>query len=67
MHRDHAQGEIYGEAAFAGPVPRRRQPAQGAFDIAFDVKPGHAIYLPPERRISRWQVDRDPACGEKAR
>ena len=40
---------------------------QGAFDIAFDVKPGDAMYLSPEQRISLWQVDRDLACKEKAR
>ena len=40
---------------------------QGAFDAAFDVKPGDAMYLPPEQRISLWQVDREIACREKSR
>ena len=38
---------------------------QGAFDGAFDVKPGDAMYLPPEQRISLWQVDRDVACKNR--
>ncbi len=40
---------------------------QGAFDAAFDVKPGDAMYLPPEQRISLWQVDSEVVCKEKAR
>jgi putative endopeptidase len=40
---------------------------QGSFDSAFDVKPGDAMYLPPEQRISPWQVDREMVCKEKAR
>jgi predicted metalloendopeptidase len=40
---------------------------QGSFDSAFDVKPGDAMYLPPEQRISLWQVDREVVCKEKAR
>jgi putative endopeptidase len=40
---------------------------QSAFDAAFEVKPGDAMYLPPEQRISLWQVDREIACKEKAR
>ena len=37
---------------------------QAAFDSAFDVKPGDAMYLPPEQRISLWQVDREIACRQ---
>lgn len=40
---------------------------QGSFDSAFDVKPGDAMYLPPEQRILPWQVDREMVCKEKAR
>jgi hypothetical protein len=40
---------------------------QNAFDAAFGVKPGDAMYLPPEQRISLWQTDREVACPEKAR
>jgi putative endopeptidase len=40
---------------------------QGAFDLAFDVKPGDAMYLSPDQRISLWQVDRDIECKEKGR
>jgi hypothetical protein len=40
---------------------------QNAFDEAFGVKPGDAMYLPPELRISLWQTDREVACPEKAR
>ena len=40
---------------------------QGAFDTAFDVKPGDAMYLPPEQRISLWQTDREVVCKEKGR
>jgi predicted metalloendopeptidase len=40
---------------------------QGAFDAAFDVKPGDAMYLPPEQRISLWQTDREVVCREKGR
>jgi len=40
---------------------------QNAFDEAFDVKPGDAMYLPPEQRISLWQTDREVVCPEKAR
>ena len=40
---------------------------QGSFDLAFDVKPGDAMYLPPEQRISLWQIDREIACKEKSR
>ena len=35
---------------------------QSAFDDAFDVKPGDAMYLPPEQRISLWQTDREIVC-----
>src|SRR3984957_3762467 len=40
---------------------------QGAFDAAFDVKPGDAMYLAPEQRISLWQVDREIECKQKSR
>jgi putative endopeptidase len=40
---------------------------QSAFDEAFAVKPGDAMYLPPELRISLWQTDREVVCPEKAR
>jgi putative endopeptidase len=40
---------------------------QGSFDSAFDVKPGDAMCLPPEQRISPWRVDREMVCKEKAR
>ena len=38
---------------------------QDSFDSAFDVKPGDAMYLPPEQRISLWQVDHEVECKEK--
>jgi predicted metalloendopeptidase len=40
---------------------------QNAFDEAFDVKPGDAMYLPPEQRISLWQTDREIVCPDKGR
>ncbi len=40
---------------------------QSTFVDAFAVKPGDAMYLPPEQRILLWQVDRDVACKEKSR
>jgi putative endopeptidase len=40
---------------------------QNAFDEAFAVKPGDAMYLRPEQRISLWQTDREVVCPEKAR
>jgi len=40
---------------------------QTAFDEAFDVKPGDAMYLPPEQRISLWQTDREIVCPDNAR
>ena len=40
---------------------------QSSFDSAFDVKPGGAMYLPPEQRISLWQVDSEIVCREKGR
>jgi predicted metalloendopeptidase len=40
---------------------------QGAFDAAFDVKPGDAMYLPPEQRIALWQIDREVVCKDKGR
>lgn len=40
---------------------------QGAFADAFEVKPGDAMYLAPEQRISLWQVDREVVCKEKGR
>jgi putative endopeptidase len=39
---------------------------QSAFDDAFGVKPGEAMYLPPEQRISLWQTDREIVCPDKA-
>ena len=39
---------------------------QSAFDDAFEVKPGEAMYLPPESRISLWQTDREIVCPDKA-
>jgi putative endopeptidase len=38
---------------------------QSAFADAFAVKPGDAMYLPPEQRISLWQVDSEVVCKEK--
>jgi putative endopeptidase len=38
---------------------------QTAFDEAFDVKPGDAMYLAPEQRISLWQTDRKIVCPDK--
>jgi putative endopeptidase len=40
---------------------------QSSFGTAFDVKPGDAMYLPPEQRISLWQVDGEVVCGEEGR
>jgi putative endopeptidase len=40
---------------------------QGAFADAFEVKPGDAMYLTPEQRISLWQVDREVVCKENSR
>jgi putative endopeptidase len=40
---------------------------QSAFAEAFAVKPGDAMYLPPEQRISLWQTDSDVVCKEKTR
>jgi len=40
---------------------------QGSFDAAFGVKPGDAMYLAPEQRISLWQIDREIECREKSR
>jgi putative endopeptidase len=40
---------------------------QSAFDDAFAVKPGDAMYLPPEQRISLWQVDSEVVCKDKTR
>ncbi|HEY7842412.1 MAG TPA: M13 family metallopeptidase, partial [Bradyrhizobium sp.] len=39
---------------------------QGSFMQAFDVKPGDAMYLPKEERISLWQTDRELICAGKA-
>ncbi len=39
---------------------------QNSFADAFDVKPGDAMYLPNEERISLWQTDRDVVCPGKA-
>jgi putative endopeptidase len=38
---------------------------QSGFDIAFDVKPGDAMYLAPDQRISLWQTDSEVVCTEK--
>jgi putative endopeptidase len=38
---------------------------QSAFDDAFAVEPGDAMYLPPEQRISLWQVDSEVVCKDK--
>jgi predicted metalloendopeptidase len=38
---------------------------QSGFDIAFDVKPGDAMYLAPDQRISLWQTDSEVVCAEK--
>ena len=40
---------------------------QSAFADAFAVKPGDAMYLPPEQRIALWQVDREVSCVKKNR
>ena len=40
---------------------------QSSFVAAFDVKPGDAMYLAPEQRISLWQIDREIECREKSR
>jgi putative endopeptidase len=40
---------------------------QGAFDIAFDVKPGDAMYLSPEQRISLLQTDSEVVCPGNGR
>jgi predicted metalloendopeptidase len=40
---------------------------QSAFADAFAVKPGDAMYLPPEQRIAMWQVDREVVCRAKMR
>jgi predicted metalloendopeptidase len=39
---------------------------QSAFVVAFDVKPGDAMYLPKDDRISLWQTDREVVCPGKA-
>jgi len=39
---------------------------QSSFEDAFDVKPGDAMYLPKEERISLWQTDREVVCPGKA-
>jgi predicted metalloendopeptidase len=39
---------------------------QSSFVEAFDVKPGEAMYLPKEERISLWQTDREVVCPGKA-
>jgi putative endopeptidase len=38
---------------------------QSAFDDAFAVKPGDAMYLAPEQRISLWQTEREVVCADK--
>jgi putative endopeptidase len=40
---------------------------QSAFVDVFAVKPGDAMYLPPEQRISLWQMEREVKCREKPR
>lgn len=40
---------------------------QSAFDEAFAVQPGDAMYLAPEQRISLWQTDRELPCRETGR
>jgi predicted metalloendopeptidase len=40
---------------------------QSAFDQAFSVKPGDAMYLPPEQRISLWLTEAEAACTPKLR
>ena len=40
---------------------------QSVFMGAFAVKPGDAMYLPPEQQVSLWQTDRELVCPEKAR
>jgi putative endopeptidase len=54
----HAPGQFRADGALRN---------QGTFADAFDVKPGDAMYLPPEQRISLWQIDREIVCKEKAR
>ncbi len=39
---------------------------QSSFVEAFDVKPGDAMYLPEDERISLWQTDREVVCPGKA-
>ena len=39
---------------------------QSSFVEAFDVKPGEAMYLPKDERISLWQTDREVVCPGKA-
>jgi predicted metalloendopeptidase len=39
---------------------------QSSFVSAFGVKPGDAMYLPNEERISLWQTDRAVVCPGKA-
>jgi predicted metalloendopeptidase len=40
---------------------------QGAFDSAFGVRPGDAMYLAPDQRISLWQSDGDIVCADKGK
>jgi predicted metalloendopeptidase len=40
---------------------------QDSFIEAFAVKPGDAMYLAPEQRVSLWQTDRRPVCPESTR
>jgi len=39
---------------------------QSSVVMAFEVKPGEAMYLPKDERISLWQADRDVVCPGKA-
>jgi putative endopeptidase len=37
---------------------------QDLFANAFGVKPGDAMYLPPEQRVSLWQTEREAVCPD---
>jgi putative endopeptidase len=39
---------------------------QSGFDDAFAIKPGDAMYLPPEQRISLWQTEGEAGCAASA-
>ncbi len=40
---------------------------QDLFASAFGVRPGDAMYLPPETRVSLWQTEREVVCPETSR